>query len=134
MQAGKLKRIFRSSIIRGIFWFGIVVVTFASVTPQSYLPPTEVWDKAQHFLAYAALGGVGWLGYPDRRHMIMLFFGLMALGIGLEAAQTLVPGRFPSVVDAMANTLGALAGLIVSSRIWSPPREVGQHPIGRPPS
>ena len=131
---GKLKRPLRTSIIRGIFWFGVAAVTVTSVTPQSYLPPTEVWDKAQHFLTYAVLGGVGWLGYPGQRQMVLLSIGLLLLGAGLEAAQGIVPGRSPSVGDVIANTVGVLAGLLVSHRIWPPPREVDQHPMERPPS
>lgn len=125
----------RSSIFRVLFWLGVAAVSFLSVTtPQAYLPATDVWDKAQHFLAYAILGGVGWLGYQGRRHMVMLLIGLILMGAGLEAAQAFVPGRFPSVGDVIANSLGALVGLIISHRIWSLPSEVGQHPMGRPPS
>lgn len=127
-----MKSPFKSPIVRGLFWFGVAAVTVTSVTPQAYLPSTEGWDKAQHFLAYAALGGVGWLGYPDRRHMVMLLIGLILLGAGLEAAQVLVPGRFPSVGDVIANIIGALSGFIISRRIWPPPPEVGQPPLAWP--
>ena len=120
----QLKRFIKSPIVRGLFWFGVVAVSVTSLLPHTALPSVGVWDKAQHFIAYAGLGGLGWLGYPDRRHVVMLLVGLIALGAGLEVGQSFVPGRAMSMGDVMANTLGVLGGLIVGRLIWLPPRDV----------
>ena len=119
MLVEQIIRLVRSPIVRVLFWLGVAVVTISSVMPLAQLPQTGVWDKGQHFLAYAALGGVGRLAYPDSRHIVVLLIGLILLGTGLEAAQGLVPGRFPSMGDVLANALGALAGFIVSQKILS---------------
>ena len=45
---------------------------------------------------------------------IALTFALtVSLGAVLEWYQTLVPGRFGTIIDALLNTIGAVAGLLV---------------------
>jgi VanZ family protein len=47
---------------------------------------------------------------------IALTFALtVSLGAVLEWYQTLVPGRFGTIIDALLNTIGAVAGLLVAS-------------------
>ena len=41
----------------------------------------------------------------------MLGLGLVALGIGLEFGQAIIPGRHTSAFDALANTIGVILEL-----------------------
>ncbi len=58
--------------------------------------------------ALAICGAVGFLG---RRPLLIVSLGLIVLGCSLEAAQIAVPGRDPSIGDAIANIAGIALGL-----------------------
>ena len=101
-------------VFRLLFWPGVAGIILVSVTPQVYLPPTfDIWDKLQHFLAYAGLSGVGRPAYAAKKYTWALFLGLIALGGALEIAQAFIPGRLPSFGDAVANALGVGGGLLI---------------------
>ena len=65
-------------------------------------------DKIGHFIAYLALSGsfilARFVTYPAS---LLGVAGVALFGVGLEWAQSFVPGRHPSVWDAAANALGA---------------------------
>jgi VanZ family protein len=54
----------------------------------------------------------GGIAFPDRRFLLAL--GLIGLGASLEIAQAVVPGRFASIGDVAANTLGVALGLTIA--------------------
>ena len=90
---------------------GILAVTILSLLPQDTLPHMDVSDKVQHLIAYFCMALAGGIAFPRRRSLMALGFGLAVLGIGLEFAQMFVPGRFASIGDGVANTLGVVLGL-----------------------
>lgn len=106
-------------MIRAVSWggrmglaIGGVGVMVLSLTPAASLPPyPDLWDKAQHFLAYGALGLCGAIGFPDRRTALRVGAGLVLLGAGLEVGQLFVAGREGSLADVLANGLGAAMGV-----------------------
>ncbi len=81
-----------------------------------------MWDKLQHFMAYAVLAICGVVGFPGRRPRLLAGVGLIVLGCGLEVAQAAVPGRDPSIGDAVANIAGIAFGLATA---WIGVRLVG---------
>lgn len=48
------------------------------------------------------------------RAVLLALLGCSALAVGLEALQTLLPGRVPSRLDWLANTAGALLGALAA--------------------
>lgn len=94
-----------------IFAFSIPFALPAdSVTrPFSFVP----LDKWRHFLAYAAFAlslayaTTDW-AWPTRRLALLVFCVTVAYGVGIEAWQAFLPGRYFSLGDAYANALGAL--------------------------
>ena len=81
-----------------------------------------MWDKLQHLMAYAVLAICGVVGFLGRRPRLILGVGLIVLGCGLEVAQAAVPGRNPSIDDAVANIAGIALGLATA---WIGDRLVG---------
>ena len=91
---------------------GVVVVILLSLTPAAELPlHPNIWDKAQHFLAYGVLGFCGAIGFPRPMPLRRVAGGLVLLGGLLEVGQIFVAGRQGSVGDAVANGLGVAAGI-----------------------
>ncbi|MFC7135578.1 VanZ family protein [Halobaculum litoreum] len=85
-------------------------------TPDAAPPGT---DLVLHAAGYAAVAYAMARALParDRRRDALVplagvVVAAVALGAGVELAQGLVPGRTPSVLDAVANAVGALAGVL----------------------
>ena len=85
-------------------------ILFASLQPFSGTPSLTHFDKLQHFLAYGVLTVLLGMGWP-RLRVIWLIAGATLFGAGVEVAQGLSgTGRVPSVLDGLANLVGALMG------------------------
>lgn len=73
----------------------------------------KLGDKVAHFLAYAGLGAAGfWAEMKLFRRRRGAALGLAVYGVLLEGLQGLGGVRTPDLMDAAANGLGALSGLI----------------------
>ena len=95
---------------------GLGAIAVLSLMPYGVeLPEVPQSDKLAHFAAYALVGLAGGLaggpGAAGRRMAVGLALFAALCGIGLEAAQALVPGRFTSILDACANAAAAASGL-----------------------
>jgi len=110
-------------IARLSFTIGVLAVTWLSLTPRDALPEIHMWDKPQHLMAYAVLAICGAIGFLGRRPRLIIGVGLIVLGCSLEVAQAAVPGRNPSVGDAVANIAGIALGLAAA---WIGNRLVGE--------
>lgn len=98
-----------------ITWFAalIVVVSLTLLPGNSVSPPLSLNDKLLHFVAYFGLGILGGTGWPERRGLFLVAMPL--LGLGLECTQgAFVPGRVFDWGDAVANAIGAFAGVASS--------------------
>ena len=87
--------------------------------PQEALPPTGLWDKASHLLAYGALAVAGCAGFRGRRGAMRVGLGLLVLGMALELAQMAIPGRFASLADVAANAAGIVLGALLVAGVQS---------------
>ena len=96
-----------------IFYLSVVTAPPDQVMPKpDYLP----LDKWRHFLAYGVLGyslAYALIGseYPTRYRVLVVFIVPFMYGIGLEFWQSLIPVRYFSVGDAIANAFGAVLSL-----------------------
>lgn len=97
-----------------VFAIGAIAVALLSLLPQHTMPVMDVSDKAQHLIAYLCLALAGGIAVPGWRPMLWVGLGLIVFGAGLECVQAFVPGRFASVGDAAANTLGVALGLTLA--------------------
>ncbi|SRR5690606_5026743 len=97
--------------------FGLcaLAVIVMSLLPGNEVPSLGFWDKAEHFVAYAGLGGLGALACWQRHRasVVRLLLLLWLLGAGAELAQAASPGRNPELGDAIANALGACVGVFL---------------------
>lgn len=103
--------------VRPRLWLGLWILGWALCVALSLLPPIELGapqdsDKLGHFLAYAMLSTWAVMIFRTRRGQALAALSLILLGIGLEFAQAqLTTTRLGDSRDALANTLGVLAGL-----------------------
>jgi VanZ family protein len=108
-----LKPFHRPRLWLGLWLLAVAVVAVLSLVNLSRLPPVpEGGDKVEHFLAYGLLSASAMQLFARRRGCLLVAALLVALGIGLEFAQgALTTTRMADPHDALANTLGVLAGL-----------------------
>jgi VanZ family protein len=104
--------------------YGGLIVHLSSQSAFGMLPTIDGFDKVLHLVEYAGLGFLA-------ARALALLTGLSTLravlwGAGLAAAfgvtdeihQSFVPGRFPSVSDAVADAFGSLLGAWCY-RLWA---------------
>jgi VanZ family protein len=101
-------------------WLGVWIFGIALCIVLSLLPPIELGaprdsDKLGHLLAYFTLSAWAVMIFRSRRSQFLAALGLFVLGLSMEFAQAqLTTTRLGDPRDALANTLGILAGLVVA--------------------
>ena len=96
----------------------IAAVAIGSLLPAGELPPVpfDGFDKVQHLLGYFVLSAFAVMLFARMRTQALCAAGLVALGIGLEAAQAaLTVSREADAADALFNAVGVLAGLAIAA-------------------
>jgi len=97
----------------GVFLVAFIVTISLMHKPPAIIPPFKFADKVGHFMAYLIL--MGWYvqlfrGTAQRVLLVVLFIGM---GVGLEVIQGMGGVRFFEWADALANSLGAIAGFLL---------------------
>lgn len=96
----------------GLWIAAIAIVVVLSLAPSVPMPDVPDGDKLGHLLAYFALAASAVQLYARWPALLGAGIGLVLLGIGLEYAQgALTDTRMQDPADALANTLGVIAGL-----------------------
>ena len=101
-------------------WVAIWIAMIGGVVASSLLPGHDLpevpdgFDKVEHFLGYLLLGAWAVMLFAARRAQAVAAAGLIALGVALEVAQgAWTVSRMADSADALANSLGVLAGLML---------------------
>lgn len=95
-----------------------LILVLIGIAVLSLLPPKSIekigeHDKINHFIAYAVLSlNVGLVVKKLKTYLLCLPL-LIGYGILLEYCQGFVPGRQPSLLDALANSIGVSIGFIL---------------------
>ncbi|MDD5766008.1 MAG: VanZ family protein [Candidatus Marinimicrobia bacterium] len=106
-------------------WFKIPAVLYAAVIfllssiPQQNIMQVEIWnfDKVEHLFEYSIFGVFLMLAFVNFRSekvtrnavLISLIIGILYAGTD-EIHQLYIPGRFCSVYDLIADTIGVALG------------------------
>lgn len=98
---------FLSHLTGILFWVIVLLVFYGELGPGDV--GFNVWDKLQHFGAYALMAGLLTVSLEARRWWLWGLLAIIAMGGLLEVLQGIV-GRDMSFRDEIANTLGVVAG------------------------
>jgi VanZ family protein len=115
MVPSTLKPLRRPYVWLGLWCCAIALTIVASLLPAFLLPEVPAGgDKAEHFGGYFLLAAAAVQLFSTRRALLRAGVGLVLLGIGLEIAQGLLTTtRQMDPWDALANSIGVLAGLAI---------------------
>lgn len=96
-----------------LLWvLAVLLVIVACLIPPPPIPLPENGDKGEHFLAYFILAGSAVQLFRRGRPLLWVGVGLLLMGIAIEFAQgALTSNRMADPMDAVANSLGILAGM-----------------------
>ena len=91
----------------------IIGIFYLSLSPNETL--TVGNDKISHFIAYVCLMlNIGLIAFPIKRKVIIGAIFAILMGFIIEFLQYFVPGRFMSIEDGYANSLGVFLGLLLT--------------------
>ncbi len=121
MKIGHSLKPLRRPLLWAGLWIGaialVAVLSLVPVPDLPELPPGS--DKIEHFLAYCALAAGAVQLCARWPALLGAGIGLVLLGVGLEHAQgALTATRVMDRWDALANTLGVIAGLATRLTPW----------------
>lgn len=100
-----------------LFWCAMWCIAIAGVVVVSLMPPPpmpdfEGSDKVSHFIAYFVLAACAVQLFRNWTGLLGAGLGLVLMGIAIEYAQgAFTDDRMIEAADALANTLGVIAGL-----------------------
>jgi len=128
---GRSLKPLRHPVLWTTLWcLAIAAVMVLSLAPPPPMPDFESSDKWSHFIAYLVLAASAVQLFRNWPALLGAGLGLVLLGIGIEQAQgSLTTDRMADARDALANTLGVIAGL--ATRL-TPMRDLLLRIDGRP--
>ena len=91
----------------------IILTSVMAFIPITDIPNAfNIWDKAQHALAFTVLTIVGNLAYTKLTKAV--YIGLILYGAAIELIQsTLTTTRFGEMSDLLADSVGIAIGCVV---------------------
>jgi hypothetical protein len=110
-----------SSLIRlaqVVFIAAVIFTFYSAVIPPRHALQLVPWDKAEHFIAFYALTGLGVAAFPRRRLSVIAVL-LSAFGALIELVQGLpIVHRDRDFWDWVADTLAIMAALSPMLLVW----------------
>lgn len=91
----------------------MALIAYFSLQPGSVMPDS-INDKVLHFLAYGGMTALAAWSCKSWRQFVFAVLGIIIFSACLEALQSLIPGRFMSGWDLVANSCGALVMSVVA--------------------
>ncbi len=113
-----------------LFFITCLVVAVLSLLPGEALPPVafNVWDKAQHAGAFAALAVLGLWAFSHRPFAVV--GALLLYGVFIEVAQGVTGWRHGDWYDWLADAVGV--GVALGWVVWRALFAAAAAPTGGP--
>ena len=95
---------------RVMFFVCIIVIEFLATTTIEIEVVSSMWDKANHFIAFFTLYILLHFAFRNLTIMSKVLF-LLIFGLQIEIVQSFIDGRFFSLLDVVADSVGILLGV-----------------------
>jgi len=99
------------TLYRVAFFITLGVIEYLATTTQQIEIVSSMWDKANHFTAFFVLYILLSLAYRNLSTTVKIVI-LLAFGIQIEIVQSFIDGRYFSMLDVLADTIGILLGIV----------------------
>jgi hypothetical protein len=105
-------------VAQAVFIAAVIFTFYSAVIPPRHALQLVPWDKAEHFIAFYALTGLGVAAFPRRRLWVIAVL-LSAFGALIELVQGLpLVHRDRDFWDWVADTLAIFAALSPMLLVW----------------
>jgi VanZ family protein len=98
-------------VLRVLFLILLIIIEYLATTTREMILVESIWDKANHFMAFFVLYVIFSMAYENisllKKVLLLILFGWQ-----IEIVQSFIPGRFYSLYDIVADTIGILIGVI----------------------
>ena len=108
-----LKSMNLSKFSAAFFFIFLIAIEYLALTPAQIKLIENSWDKANHFIAFAALYVTLHFGFC-RLNLSTKAAILLAYGIQIEIMQSFVPNRYFSLLDVVADGIGIVFGILAA--------------------
>jgi len=105
-------------LAQAVFVAAVIFTFYSAVIPPKHAVQLVPWDKAEHFIAFYSLTGLGVAAFPRRRLWVI---GILLSGLGalIEFVQGLsVVHRDRDFWDWVADTIAIMAALSPMLLVW----------------
>jgi hypothetical protein len=105
-------------LAQALFFAALMFTCYSAVIPPAYALHLVPWDKAEHFIAFYTLTGLGVAAFPRWRLWVIGVL-LSLLGALIEYVQGLhIVNRDRDFWDWVADTLAIIAALSPMLLVW----------------
>ena len=105
-------------LAQAVFITAVIFTFYSAVIPPRHALQLVPWDKAEHFIAFYALTGLGVAAFPRRRLWVIAVL-LSGFGALIELVQGLpIVHRDRDFWDWVADTLAIMAALSPMLLVW----------------
>ncbi|MBD3823204.1 MAG: VanZ family protein [Epsilonproteobacteria bacterium] len=101
-------------IYKAAFFLCLIAIEYLATTSLHIEIVETLWDKFNHFFAFATLMVLLTLAYGHLTQLQRVAL-LLAFGIQIELVQAFLPSRYFSLLDVVADTIGIAVGIVI---IW----------------
>lgn len=101
------------SLLRILTGLYILCIAILSLLPAEEAIALNIWDKAQHYVAYGLFMLLVFPAAKTHAARLKLAVGVIGFSVLIELAQHFSPGRDTSAEDAIANSLGVVSGYLL---------------------
>lgn len=100
------------NLFRVMFYSALASIMFLATTTIKIEVMESMWDKFNHFMAFFVLYVLLSLAHQELSVKVKLAL-LLLLGILIETVQYFIPGRFFSLMDVVADSIGIAIGIVL---------------------
>ena len=115
LRAATLKFLKFEPLFKISFFICLLAVEYLATTSRRIEIVENSWDKFNHFLAFGVLCGLlnfGWQNGHAAKFYVK-FCILLAFGAQIELVQSLLPNRYFSLLDIVADCVGIALGTLI---------------------
>lgn len=91
-------------------FLSLIAIEYLATTTREIEVVSGMWDKSNHFIAFFTLYILLSFSYPKMKLFMKVFY-LMLFAIHIEILQHFIEGRFFSLMDVVADSIGIAIGI-----------------------